>query len=257
MNAPFLELGFYFGTVPGTQAVARLSRWLIERGHDPYRASIALLDDAHENLYEKQIEERCVTSVGELTELLNERGKAVVQVSFRGASEVVSDSDEAVVAQLSVSPLAAVADNCPVAIWLDGSPFAGPSEVTIPGSQSAGRRAFQLFRDAVEDVRPSYGSLTVEYGLECPTDLREDPRSNAFRDFYIARAFIGADRIEQIKAVAAGAYIVEVDHGLFVFCYEAFAPETVAISSSAANALSAAVAQLIANRAPAPLGPLV
>jgi hypothetical protein len=115
---------------------------------------------------------------------------------------------------------------------------------------TAGRLATARFLKLVRTVGPSYGAIGVEMALECPTDLRLDPRTYAFQDFFVSERFVGQPALARIASWAAATYVEPVEDGLYVSCTPEFNPLGKSTDGEQAASLSARVGALIAATGP-------
>src|SRR5205823_4269453 len=83
---------------------------------------------------------------------------------------------------------------------------------------------YRRFLDIIAMTNPAYAAITVEAPMKCPYDLRLNPESAGFLDFFISEKYIGHDAIERIRQIYQGAYIESVSNGLYISCVSDFNP---------------------------------
>jgi hypothetical protein len=91
-----------------------------------------------------------------------------------------------------------------------------------------------------------YGAILVEYTLESPDELRRDPRSLAFRDFYLSRRRLPLALVRSLLAlVPDGAYVRELECGVYISMSSEFNPEGGHVESELAQNTSTQIARAI------------
>ncbi len=117
-------------------------------------------------------------------------------------------------------------DGSVVVVRTEGEEFCGPDWASKPGTVTLARRLAAAFVRVAESIDCAYGAILVEYSLEGPEQLREDPRSYAFRNFYLSRQRLPADLVERVLAlVPKEAYVRELQRGLYVSMSGEFNPD--------------------------------
>jgi hypothetical protein len=251
-QGPFLEISFYFAELSEADALTRLVASLIERGASFTGEGYAhlgpgLRDEPFESPTDLIQESVTIKDMAALERHLADPDVRVVEVLLENATGTAPGVAE-IVTLLRISPEAAIVDKHPLVIWTDGDVFShllSPQERAQ--AQAVGEQVYRLFRALVERLEPSYAAITSEIPLECPTDLRSDPRSGAFREFFVKRVFLGARNTDRLRELFADAYIEEIAGGLYVSCYEFSNPEGNSLDSEAALFKSYEVAKLIAG----------
>jgi hypothetical protein len=172
-------------------------------------------------------------------------GRRITQIHLGSPFRDIGGSPDATVTYLSVSASAARADRHPLALRLDAELLDDVS------SESEARQAarfseavYEFFLALVGRLRPSYGAIAVEYGLETPTDLGRDARSLAFLDFYVSASFLGAASLRKVKDIFAEAHIEETADGIYVSA-SGFNPDGTQLDRVAATWNSASVGEVI------------
>jgi hypothetical protein len=174
-----------------------------------------------------------------------------MEVRLDGAIGISHDASE-VVTYVSVSDEASRTDHHPLAICTEGELFCGTGELrpkVARKARAAGMQVYERFRVLVDALRPAYGAITVEIPLCCPTDLRRDPRSLAFRDFFVARTFFGGSIMTKLEALFTGAFVEPVGDGVYVSCSKEFNPEARNVDGDIVQWRSVEMGKLVAAAA--------
>lgn len=245
---PFLEIGVYHHEWAEADALARLVSTSVELGAKyagEGRAHIGTgingqpFADTHAEL----LETVTITGMDEFTSYLTAPDVRLVQVYMDNVANI-SDSATEIITYLSISPEAMRLDHHPLAIWAGGEALSGKGSKR---GAVVGDRVCSRFLQFVELLQPDYASITVEYGLECPTDLRHDPRSYAFTDFFISSDYVGSNNLATIRDIFRGAYIQPLANGLYVSCTKNFNPHAIELERTDATGRSGTLAKLIAS----------
>lgn len=248
-NLPQLEFGLYFADYTGDESMRRVFRYLLATGGEATGAVNTHADTPRiarfASIYDYPLTECTVDSIREIEELMESTNARVVQVEFRNAIRLIRKSPE-ILTQSCISQESIANDHHPVAIWLDGSVFFRPPGKTTKSEKKFGKKVYSRFRKLVLGTNPSYAAMTIESGLKCPTDLRNDKKSIAFLDFYVSADFIGRDGIAMIRDASVGAFHEPLPGGLMTCCSRTFASQS-SISSESAYLLSASVGRCIAS----------
>ncbi|MEM7130408.1 MAG: hypothetical protein AAF702_29050 [Chloroflexota bacterium] len=202
---------------------------------------------------EKQLH---VSNFQELQSWLDSEEIRVLEVLMTNASDTTKD-ECVIVTYGSISDQAARHDTPTVSVLSMGDifslarlPISDSKKYAIKAKQ-AGKRTYIRLKSIIEIINPAYGSITIEWPLEVPADLKNDPRSLAFRDFYISESFMGANTVTLLRNLFKGAYIEEMSHGLYISCTREFNPEGIEVDKKVSpwNTLSTQVGKIIANAA--------
>lgn len=249
IEAPYLEIGFYFERVPEEKAFVQLLKALFELefqlGNRGYIHTEARKREGFASVSDKVPIEVPLNGWIDVDNLFADPNTRLVQVVIND----MGNNTETLVTYMSISPESVHRDWHPIAIWNSGELFSGSlTEEYEKQAKRRGKQAYQLLKDLVDKVRPSYATITVEEPIECPTDLARDPRSYAFRNFYVEEAFVGSSGFIQIKQMFGNAYIELLGEGIYVSCYEYFNPEGQTLNNDLALTKSVEVAKLIAVR---------
>lgn len=78
------------------------------------------------------------------------------------------------------------------------------------------QKIFERFQWLTNALNPSYASITMEYSLECPTELLGESRSFAFKDFYVSRAFVNRKAMNSLRDLFSDAYQQTTASGVFL-----------------------------------------
>jgi hypothetical protein len=252
LKPPYLELSFYFAERDEAKSFYGLVEMLVGLGATFAGSGIihrgqSIRNQPFSSIHDLPQEPVAVHSLADVAQCLRQPDIRLVQVLMEGASGVAPNLSE-IVGYESISEEAARQDHHPVAIWTEGTLFSGPAgEPFGATTKETGLRLSERFRRLVERLRPSYAAITLEYDLECPADLKRDPRSLAFRDFYISGEYIGADTLKTIAMLFRAAYIETLAEGLYVSCTAEFNPERRGLDNEYAQWQSVEVASLIAS----------
>lgn len=244
--APFLETNFYFADIPDEIAFMHVLRALASvgarfTGHGTVRCGVGT-DHVREEF-------ATINSLQDADACVAAGNRHLVQVSMADASAAQRGGGE-IVAFQSISEEAAVTDHHPIAIWSSGPLFSGPLDKRERRERrQLGAKMYRRFLDLIRKLEPSYAAFTVESPLECPTDLRRDPRSYAFNDFYVDANFLGASRTERVLALFPDAYREPVAKGWYISCWGDFNPKHIQVDRTANGSASSAVAAIIATTA--------
>ncbi|RYG38722.1 hypothetical protein EON81_02870 [bacterium] len=96
--------------------------------------------------------------------------------------------------------------------------FAGGDMFTTGGDPKAAHRQTarlqKLLHQLCARTRPTYAAITVDWPLETPDELRRDPNSMAFRDFYLDRS---AFPIDSIRREIQAKKVEEREEGFYIF----------------------------------------
>ncbi|HEY3290024.1 MAG TPA: hypothetical protein VGK87_07860, partial [Anaerolineae bacterium] len=202
-NPPFLELNFYLSEIDEQKALIQLVETLtksgakfVGEGRAHYGENIG--GQRFASITDEILNVVPIANLSDMQRMLNSENSRLVQVNMESASGITQGVAE-IVTYVSISEDASQKDNHPVAVWTDGSLFSRRANAAGQNRPSLeGKRIYEKFREILSSLRPSYAAITVSWPLECPTDLSIDPRTSAFRNFYISRRFIGDNRLKHI-----------------------------------------------------------
>ena len=247
-DPPFIEIGLYFSELDSRSALEKVAWHFVENlGALPKR--VFLSKDRPVLGRNVETHEKKLARGSDLFIAMREHAGPVHKLVLEKASKVIPNVRE-YISSVPISEKAVRFDKNPVAIQIEGVAFSRPASGKIPASaKKIGNKVNRFFKEVVASLSPSYGSITVEYGLECPRDLKSDPRSLAFRDFYIAESFIGAEGIRSICKQFPGVHHCAAHNGQFTFSSGLFSPIPLDSSSIDGYELSQVVAEIIAKTA--------
>lgn len=249
---PFLELGFYFANIPEADAFTHLVTALIGNGakltgEASVRRGVGVKDMAFSSITDSPLPEPLTTDVSTIMQSLTDPDVRIIEVYMDGAIGLTLNTAE-ILTYLSISPEAVRTDKHPLAILTEGEVFSGTLRQEFPQrARKAGKQVYHRFCALIEALQPAYAAITVENTLECPTDLRRDPRSLSFCDFFVSRAYIGASKLRTIQTFFSGAFIEPMGDGLYISCTKEFNPEGRSLDTEYAQRQSVEVAKLIAS----------
>jgi hypothetical protein len=254
---PFVELNFYIADRPEQESFVQLLTTLVGLGATftgeayAHRAE-GIRDIPFADVHELPLERVSVHDDLALTNYVADPDIRLVQVYMHNATGSQPDIAEIVTYQ-SISEAATRHDRHPFSIWTSGDwteweNYTGALRKQVAQrAQQAGRQIYHQFLSLLAALRPAYAAITVEGALECPTDLRQDPRSLAFQDFFMSGSYLGADNLQRIQKLFPSAYHEVVGDGIYISCYKGFNPEGKQIDADDAGWLSVEVAKLIAE----------
>ncbi|AKT37788.1 hypothetical protein [Chondromyces crocatus] len=104
-----------------------------------------------------------------------------------------------------------------VVLRTKGEAFCFPSCEEKVQPRRLGRIVYKRFVEIVDTISCYYGAILVEYSLETPEELQRDPRSLAFRDFFVSEEVLGSRTVQQIIALAGDdAYVEQRRRGVYI-----------------------------------------
>ena len=187
-DAPFLEFGFYFETLALPQAFRRVTSNIaslkeVKLHKATWFVPNADNEDVGIHLCGEWIEEP-IDNVPELQCFLGPEKSFLSKLTISGLADIVPERFEFIV------PHTAVKDGAVVSVWSDGYWLSMGPERDSPLLRAGGAKAIPLFRSLLELLRPSYAAITADWPLESPQQLRMDPRTLAFLDFYLSKRYL-------------------------------------------------------------------
>ncbi len=223
LEPPFLELGFYFSYISEQEAFAYLVEELLKNGSTfSGKAQIQrqlVADNISSSKPKKNIDfEVANLDLTELKNALLSKDVYVSQVALEGAIGIAQSASEVVkygIFYTETSPI----DNRPIILVTEGEMFSGPEILRQSYGEEqirqTGQKVYQRFKHLVQQLNPDYASITIEYGLECPTDLKKDLRTLAFYDFFASRRFFDEANLETIQRLFEDTYQEELVNGIY------------------------------------------
>jgi hypothetical protein len=252
---PFVELSFYFSDMPESSVMRLMVKSLLDRdaefaGVGNVHQGEGIKEKPYAGIMESLLNEVRISSMDELDRILDDQNSRLVQIIMNRATGVNLHTSE-ILTFTSISPEAAIHDQHPIAIWTEGDLFSGTFIRHITNqAKKFGKQIYQRFIELLPELNPAYAAITSEWGLECPFDLRHDPRSISFIDFYVSRSFIGSDGIESIRKRLSNYYQEVIADGIYISGFEFLNPLGIGIDSEQAEVNSMFVSRMIANKAP-------
>jgi hypothetical protein len=248
---PFLELGLYFAQSADAESFAQLVDTLVGvgakfAGNGTVHHGKGFRDQSFASITDFALEPVTVRNRTDFIQHSRDPDRRLIQIYMEGASGIKHEVTE-IIGYESISEEAAHQDHHPLAIWTEGIIFSGtPEQQSTARAQEIGRQLYERLRLLLEALKPSYAAITVEYSLECPTDLRRDVRSLAFRDFFVSGTCVGMNNLRTVSDLFQGAYIETVADGLYISCTPEFNPQGNRLDNEYAQWQSMEVAKLIA-----------
>lgn len=233
--APFLELALYVDRRPEAANLRCLVDARIETGASIGSSALTFAHPSGERPYFAIAADLEPTSIAPTEDmaafrrLADRTDLAVLRVELRGGADA-GRAPEIATFGLHFAP-GVHRDLRPVVLWQEGRAFTGLS--THHAERRRGLQAYELFRRLVVRVRPAYAAITVEIGMECPTDLRADPRTRSFGDCFLSGAAIGDTALTRVRALASelGGYAEPVADGYYFSTHSPFNPPPASASS--------------------------
>jgi hypothetical protein len=219
LASPYLICGFYKRGMPPSILAQGLLQLLVAHGTVPNRGTVKSLDPGG-------FSEAGFTSPAQAVHWLSE-----LQPNDSFELEIQSGG----VKQKFGPELLGNWKDAPNARHTDVvSLFTGGSAFWMHGAGSEdqkGLAAYKRFLYLCEGVRPTYAAITVEWELESPQELNEDPRSYAFQDFLLG-SDLSKEVHSQAESLYKGAFIQKVSAGTYISTCRSFNPRRIAIPSS-------------------------
>jgi hypothetical protein len=135
-----------------------------------------------------------------------------------------------------------------VALRTEGDAFCGEEREALGRLRRLGRLVYKRFLEVAEMVPCIYGAILVEYSLEEPEALRTDPRSLAFRNFYLKHACVSNQVLDDITQLAGtNGYIEKLEQGTYVSMSAEFNPAGRGIDPIESQERSVEIASVLAN----------
>jgi len=130
----------------------------------------------------------------------------------------------------------------------EGEAFCGEPSRLKPRVRALGNIAYSRFVHFAGLLNPVYGAILVEYSLENPDELRRNPRSLAFQNFYLAKRALDERSWSMLYEIMGDrVYWYALPDGLYVSMTMYFNQEAKGITSIEAQVLSVKIADLLAR----------
>jgi hypothetical protein len=137
-----------------------------------------------------------------------------------------------------------------VILRTEGLAFCGPFRDNRKRLKKLGRMVYRRFVEVADAIPCVYGAILVEYSLEEPEELRQDPRSLAFRDFFLSRERLENKAIEEaIRLAGDEAYVERRASGVYISMTAEFNPDGRSIPSPESQWISARISAVIGRAA--------
>lgn len=207
LEPPFLEQGFYFSYLSDQEAFAYLVEELLKNGSTFSGKAQIQRKLVADNISSSKLKKNSDFELAnlDLTELKNallSEDIYVSQVALEGAIGIARSASEVVKYEI-FSTETSLIDNRPIIVLTEGEMFSGPEILRQSYGEEkirqVGQKVYQRFKHLVQQLDPDYASITIEYSLECPTDLKKDLRTLAFYDFFASCRFFDKANLEAIQ----------------------------------------------------------
>lgn len=189
-DAPFLEFSFYF------RATAPLDAFLQVVEKVASRKSIEFLEVSG-NLAADTLNMKkpyaldghtisaSVKSVAEIRNYLLSNKVVAPKVKTHGLLNLMENKYEFILLSPDSTSMGSV-----VSLWCDGSWLSQPPAPLSGEQKNRGKKSLSLFREFILLLNPAYAAVTLDTPLETPDRLKSDPRSIAFRDFFLSQPYL-------------------------------------------------------------------
>ena len=114
-----------------------------------------------------------------------------------------------------------------VHLYMDGEAF-WKEGVRSPARD--GKVALNRFAELCTKLRPTYAAIVQTYELDSPMWLVEHPKSHGFYDFYLG-SDLPEKLIVQAKSLYQGAYISDMESGVYISTTKWFNPKALGIKA--------------------------
>ena len=114
-----------------------------------------------------------------------------------------------------------------VHVYMDGEAF---WKEGVRSPHRDGLEAFNRFTVLCSHLRPTYAAIIQTYELDSPMNLIEYPNSGGFFDFYLG-ADLPGKLVAQARSLYEGAYISDLESGIYISTTKWFNPESIEIKS--------------------------
>lgn len=250
LDAPFLEMGFYFAAVTDADAFAAAAQAILARGSRFLGAAgwrgPAKRAQPFMSIRGDDLREQLSIDANDLHAALVDPDLRIMEISFDHVIGI-SKAPERLEYVSVFSEEASLQDHHPIVILAEGEPFSGPHDPER--GRKPGKKVYETFTQLVTSLSPSYACITVERAAECPTDLHRDPRHFS-EDFFISRDFIGSQGLDTIAGWFDGAYQEPLGNGMYISTYQHWNPRRIDMDTQKSAHLATEVGRLIAQRRP-------
>lgn len=223
-GGPHLEFYFYFAELDDatafqkvTEAAVRLGAGFVGTGYIHIGEGIA--NQPFSASFDHPSQRIDVNSLDDVARYTTDPDARLVKIRMTNTTGIFRDAYDILTYQ-RISPEAARTDHHPIAIWTDsgaiGMPGLTASEEAPPDARQESQQVYRHFLKLLDILHPSYAAITVEWGMECPTDLQHEPRSLAFYDFYVSRSYLSAEKFTRLQSLHPGIHTELVAGGIYV-----------------------------------------
>jgi len=221
LDPPYLEFAFYVGIQKAREQGIRAAELLVQNGA-AFVGEIDIVEDGTVSRL-SSIDFASLKEVGAKTELR--------RIYLQGVTGITKHTELVEI------------NKGTVLLRTEGEKFSGPNRANRSRLHKLGAKAYVCFKALAGGIDAYYGGLCGEYSLEEPEELRQHPKSLAFRNFFVSRAKLaGAAQTVRINA-GVDAYFEEFDHGLYVSMSAEFNPAHCSVDPIEAQYRSVRIAE--------------
>jgi hypothetical protein len=197
-SPPFVELGIYSHSHEPDQLLLDVAQELVDSGAEVLSCHVhaGLAGIVPESVSERDREERKIGSLADVDQLGVDR---LISVEVSRVFPYEKKSRHTIITRV-VDP--ADRNASLVAVLATGTAFEGAAASRF-GPE--GRQVFSVFSRLVERIEPDYATLTVDWPIVSPSSLAANRSAvGDYRDFYLARSYVGSDSIERVRSGTDG-----------------------------------------------------
>ena len=248
LSGPYLEISFYLGKQ--SYALVDLVKALLKlgtsfTGQALVHSGVGFRDKPFSYITDDLLRPTAIEGISDLEASLSDPDTRLVQVMMDNASGTDQNVRE-MVTYLSISPEAAKEDSHPVAIWTYGGVFShAPNSIETVQERLVGEQCYRQFIRLIHLLRPSYGTITIEEELRCPADLRRNPQTGVFSNFYVSAGYLGAARLSQTRNLFTTSYVERIEDGIYISCTKVLNPAGLSLAPRSLYELSCEVAHIV------------
>ncbi len=227
LDPPFLELAFYVGATAAAEQALDAAEVLLQSGG-------RFMEDVEVVESNQNVRLKC-RDLEEAKGLV--KTKTYLRRLYIGDATGITSKNEILEVNRGI-----------VLLRTEGEVFCGEARRLNPEFKKAGQKAYEAFKRLACGLKAAYGALCLEYTLEEPTELRRDPRSLAFQDFFVSRTWLGDDVVNAVKrTIGDRGYIESVGDGIYASTSHEYNPRCRRVPPLEAQEKSVQVARLIAR----------
>lgn len=128
----------------------------------------------------------------------------------------------------------------------EGEDFCGGMRADVSQLRMLGGKVYASFVETAERLDCLYGAILVEYSLESPHELRADPRSLAFQNFYLSLHGLPSFLVQQtLSIVPTDAFVRKFERGVYVSMSPEYNPLGLGVERDVAQEVSVRIGSLI------------